>query len=56
MRLGTDEVAQWLRVLDTLSEDLSFIPSTHVGQLTTTHNSRGPDALSLASKTTSIHM
>lgn len=55
MWLGTDEIAQWLRVLATLSEDPSFIPCTHVGQLTI-HNSREPDALFLASKATVIHM
>lgn len=55
MWLGTDEIAQWLRVLATRSEDPSFIPCTRVGQLTS-HNSREPDALFLASKATFIHM
>ena len=29
------EIAQWLRVLAALAEDLGLVPSTHVRQLTT---------------------
>ena len=42
-----EEIAQWLGALAALAEDLSSIPSTHIGQFTTTWNSgtRGSDAL-----------
>lgn len=33
------EMAQWLKVVAALPQDLSLIPSTHVRQLTTTCNS-----------------
>jgi hypothetical protein len=38
---------QWIRALAAPAEDLSLVPSTHVGQITTTCNSgsRRPDAL-----------
>lgn len=33
-QVGTEEMAQWLRVFASLAEDLSLIPNIHVGGLT----------------------
>lgn len=33
-RVGTEEMAQWLRVFAGLAEDLNLIPNIHVGGLT----------------------
>ena len=44
---GGGRTTQQLRALEALAEDQSFVPSTHMGQLTTTRNSsfRGSDIL-----------
>jgi hypothetical protein len=34
------ETAEWLRACTALAEDLSLVPSTYIGQLTTTSSSR----------------
>lgn len=37
--MGAGKMVQWSRVLIILPEDLSSVPSTHTGWLTTTYNS-----------------
>lgn len=37
-KVGAGEMAQWLRVCTTLSEDQCFIPSIHITWFTTTYN------------------
>lgn len=38
--VGTNKMAQWIRMHTALLEDLSSVPGTHIVQLTVTQDSR----------------
>lgn len=58
LKRGAGKVAQQVKVLADLLEDLSSVPNTHIRQLTTVCSSRGPDTVFwplLAPTSTCVH-
>ena len=54
-RFGTGEMAQQLRALAALAEDLGSVPSTHIGQLTTVCDSSSRNLMHILQSVVHTH-